>query len=222
MSRKVATTRGRSRATPGGRPSRREATAEQAPELPARPAREQSPTPSRRGIREGTRGSPTLVVGGAGFVGSNLVRRLLDDGVERVVVVDNFLSSEPDNIPEDPRVEVREGSIADDAVLAALDDEFEHVFHLATYHGNQSSIADPLADHENNLLTTLRLFERLRSFRRLERVVYASAGCVLAKGGDGTETEVAPLDLDSPYQISKLAGEMYALHYHRTHGLPVA
>jgi nucleoside-diphosphate-sugar epimerase len=161
-------------------------------------------------------------VGGAGFVGSNLVRRLLDDGVERVVVVDNFLSSEPDNIPEDPRVEVREGSIADDAVLAALDDEFEHVFHLATYHGNQSSIADPLADHENNLLTTLTLFERLRSFRRLERVVYASAGCVLAKGGDGTETEVAPLDLDSPYQISKLAGEMYALHYHRTHGLPVA
>ena len=163
-----------------------------------------------------------LVVGGAGFVGSNLVRRLLADGAERVVVVDNFLSSEPDNLPGDARLELREGSIADDAVLDALGDEFEHAFHLATYHGNQSSIADPLADHDNNLLTTLKLFERLRGFRRLERVAYASAGCVLVKGGDGTEVDVAPLDLDSPYQISKLAGEMYALHYHRTHGLPVA
>jgi nucleoside-diphosphate-sugar epimerase len=176
----------------------------------------------KEGGRGGTRDSPTLVVGGAGFVGSNLVRGLLAEGARRVVVVDNFLSSEPDNLPDDPRVELREGSIADDRVLAALDDEFAHVFHLATYHGNQSSIADPLADHENNLLTTLKLFERLRSFRRLERVVYASAGCVLAKGGDGTEVDVAPLDLDSPYQISKLAGEMYALHYHRAHGLPVA
>ena len=174
------------------------------------------------GVRGGTRGSPTvLVVGGAGFVGSNLVRRLLEDGADRIVVVDNFLSSEPDNLPDDARVELREGSIADDRVLGALDDEFAHAVHLATYHGNQSSIAAPLADHEHNLLATLKLFERLRTFRRLERVVYASAGCVLAKGGDGTEVDVAPLDLDSPYQISKLAGEMYALHYHRTHGLPI-
>jgi nucleoside-diphosphate-sugar epimerase len=163
----------------------------------------------------------TLVVGGAGFVGSNLARRLLAEGAGRVVVVDNFLSSEPDNLPADARLEVREGSIADDAVLAGIDDSFEHVFHLATYHGNQSSIADPLADHEHNLLATLKLFEHLRGLRRVQRVVYASAGCVLAKGGDGSEVDVAPLDVDSPYQISKLAGEMYALHYHRTHGLPV-
>jgi UDP-glucose 4-epimerase len=164
---------------------------------------------------------PVLVVGGAGFVGSNLVRRLLADGVERIVVVDNLLSSERDNLPDDPRVELREGSIADDDVLAVLDDEFDRVFHLATYHGNQSSIADPLADHDNNLVTTLKLFERLKGFRRVERVVYSSAGCVLSKEGNGREADVAPLDLDSPYQISKLAGEMYALYYGRAHGLPV-
>jgi nucleoside-diphosphate-sugar epimerase len=163
----------------------------------------------------------TLVVGGAGFVGSNLVRRLLRDGADRVVVVDNLLSSERDNLPDDGRVELLIGSIADDGVLAALEDEFEQVFHLATYHGNQSSIADPLADHDNNLLTTLKLCERLAGFDRLERVVYSSAGCVLSRGGDGTEVDETPLDLDSPYQISKIVGEMYAVYYGRAHGLPV-
>ena len=74
-----------------------------------------------------------------------------------------------ENLPDDPRVELVEGSIADDDVLGALDDEFDVVFHLATYHGNQSSIANPLADHDNNLITTLKLFERLKEFKRLGR-----------------------------------------------------
>ncbi|HXZ56500.1 MAG TPA: NAD-dependent epimerase/dehydratase family protein [Gaiellaceae bacterium] len=166
-----------------------------------------------------------LVVGGAGFVGGNLVRELLTRGEERVVVVDNFLSSEPENVPEDPRVELREGSIADDAILAGIDDEFDYVFHLATYHGNQSSIADPLADHEHNLLTTLKLFEHVKSFQRLEMLVYAASGCTLAPHTYGEAEAVVedgpvPLDLDSPYQISKVVGEFYAVYYHRMHGLP--
>ena len=167
----------------------------------------------------------TLVVGGAGFVGGNLVREQLARGADRVVVVDNFLSSELENVPEDPRVELREGSIADDAILAGIDDEFDHVFHLATYHGNQSSIADPLADHEHNLITTLKLFERIRDFRRLRKVVYAASGCTLAPHTYGEAEAVVedgpvPLDLDSPYQISKVVGEFYAVYYHRMHGLP--
>jgi len=166
-----------------------------------------------------------LVVGGAGFVGGNLVRELLTRGEERVVVVDNFLSSEPENVPEDPRVELREGSIADDAILAGIDDEFDYVFHLATYHGNQSSIADPLADHEHNLLTTLKLFEHVKSLQRLEMLVYAASGCTLAPHTYGEAEAVVedgpvPLDLDSPYQISKVVGEFYAVYYHRMHGLP--
>jgi nucleoside-diphosphate-sugar epimerase len=166
-----------------------------------------------------------LVVGGAGFVGGNLVRELLARGADRVVVVDNFLSSELENVPEDPRVELREGSIADDAILAGIDDEFDHVFHLATYHGNQSSIADPLADHEHNLITTLKLFERVKDFSRLRKLVYAASGCTLAPHTYGEAEAVeedgpVPLDLDSPYQISKVVGEFYAVYYHRMHGLP--
>jgi nucleoside-diphosphate-sugar epimerase len=178
--------------------------------------------PLAEGIRARRRGdvlappmNRVLVVGGAGFVGSNLVRRLLRDGVENVLVVDNFLSSEPDNLPADDRLAVVEGSIADDTVLDRLEG-FDALFHLATYHGNQSSIADPLADHDNNLLTTLKLYERLRRLP-VGRVVYASAGCVTA----GPETDEVSLDLDSPYAISKLAGEMYSLWYGRAHGLPV-
>jgi nucleoside-diphosphate-sugar epimerase len=171
-------------------------------------------------------GSRSLVVGGAGFVGSNLVRLLLTEGAEYVLVVDNLLSSERENLPPDPRVELVEASIADDDVLASLEDGFDVVYHLATYHGNQSSIANPLEDHENNLITTLKLFERLRGFERLRKVVYSASGCTLAphevyEGAQAVSEEGAvPLDLDSPYQISKVVGEFYSVYYHRQHGLP--
>jgi UDP-glucose 4-epimerase len=170
--------------------------------------------------------SRVLVVGGAGFVGSNLVRMLLADGARSVVVVDNLLSAEKENLPADPRVELIAESITSDVVLSGLEDEFDYVFHLATYHGNQSSIADPLADHENNTLTSLKLFERLHTFKNLKKVVYSSAGCTVAeKTFDEAHAtkEDAPvgLYLDSPYQISKIVGEFYANYYFRQYGLPV-
>jgi UDP-glucose 4-epimerase len=171
------------------------------------------------------RGSRALVVGGAGFVGSNLVRRLLRDEISRVIVIDNLLSAERENLPDDPRIHFVEASIADPAVLAALADEHDYIWHLATYHGNQSSIANPLEDHENNLITTLRLLERVRDFKALRRFVYAASGCVLAPHtfADAEPVEEdggAPFDLDSPYQISKVVGEFYSVYYHKQHGVP--
>ena len=170
-------------------------------------------------------GKHVLVVGGAGFVGSNLIRALLGDAAASVLVVDNLLSAERENVPVDDRVTLVEGSIADDEVLAGLPDRLEVVFHLATYHGNQSSIADPLTDHENNTLTTLKLLERLKDLPGLEKVVYASAGCTVAeKTYDETSatSEDAPISLwhDSPYQISKIVGELYANYYLLRHGMP--
>ena len=171
------------------------------------------------------RGERVLVAGGAGFVGSNLVRRLLAEQAAEVVVVDNLLSAERDNVPADDRVRFVEGSIADPLVLESLDDDFDYVWHLATYHGNQSSIANPLEDHENNLITTLRLLERMRDFKRMRRLVYSASGCVLAPHtfDDAKPVEEdgdAPFDLDSPYQISKIVGEFYCVYYHRHHGVP--
>lgn len=167
-----------------------------------------------------------LVVGGAGFVGSNLVRALLGAGVARVVVIDNLLSAERENLPDHPVLEFREGSITDDRILAGMADDFDFVFHLATYHGNQSSIANPLADHEHNALSTLKLFEHIKGFKKLRRVVYSGAGCAVAeKTFDQARatSEDAPISLamDSPYSISKIIGEFYSVYYHRQHGLPV-
>lgn len=166
-----------------------------------------------------------LVVGGAGFVGSNLVLKLLEMDPSQVVVVDNLLSSEASNVPADSRVTFICGSITDDSILRNLPDNLDYAFHLACYHGNQSSIANPLADHENNTLTTLKLFERLKDISSLKKVVYAAAGCAVAeKTFDEAvaTTENAPVSLfhDSPYSISKLIGEMYGNYYHRAHGLP--
>ena len=174
----------------------------------------------------GIAGAAVLVTGGAGFVGRNLVETLLTLGARRIHIIDNLLSAERDNVPDDSYVQFTERSVADDAVLGALEDEYDFIFHLATYHGNQSSIHDPLADHANNTVTTLKLYERIRSFRKLKKVVYSSAGCSVAeKTFDATqatvETDFVSVHQDSPYSISKVLGEFYSSYYCRQHGLPV-
>lgn len=170
-------------------------------------------------------GKKILVVGGAGFVGSNLCHMLMARSPARLIIVDNLLSSDPCNLPAGEAMQFVMGSITNDRILRELPRDLNFVFHLACYHGNQSSIADPLADHENNTLTTLKLFDTLKDFKALEKVVYAAAGCAVAEKtyGDATATrEDAPVSLfhDSPYSISKLVGELYGNFYFQRHGLP--
>lgn len=175
---------------------------------------------------ESFKDSNILVVGGAGFVGSNLVKMLLKgESPQRVTVVDNFLSAEKFNLPSDKRLDVIEGSIASDQVLAKLQDNLHYVFHLATYHGNQSSIANPLADHENNTLTTLKLMNHMKNFKNVRKLVYSSAGCSVAKktfdsAQATTEDDPIALIQDSPYSISKIIGEFYSVYFFRQHKLP--
>jgi nucleoside-diphosphate-sugar epimerase len=171
-------------------------------------------------------GMKFLVVGGAGFVGSTIVKHILQHDPRQVIIVDNLLSAERTNIPDHPTVVFQHGSITQDTILAGLPEDLDYVFHLATYHGNQSSMANPLADHENNTLTTLKLYERIKNFPHLKKVVYASAGCTVAeKTFDQAHAtqEDAPVSLflDSPYQISKIIGEFYSNYYFMHHGLPV-
>lgn len=173
----------------------------------------------------GFSGARVLVVGGAGFVGSNLVHKILEQGPREIIVVDNLLSSDISNIPADPCVRFVFGSITEDKILAALPDDLDYAFHLACYHGNQSSIADPLADHDNNTLTSLKLFERLKELKSLKKVVYAAAACAVAEktyDAPAATTEDQPVTLyhDSPYSISKIIGELYGNYYYQQHQLP--
>ncbi len=172
-------------------------------------------------------GSRVLIVGGAGFVGSNLTRYILATSTQvQITLIDNLLSAEKDNIPKDHRVHFVEGSISDDLIVHQLDDMYDYIFHLATYHGNQSSIHDPLADHQNNTLTTLKLFEKVKLHKKLKKIVYSSAGCAVAEktfdeAKASKEVDLVSLEMDSPYSISKIIGEFYSKYYFKQHQLPV-
>lgn len=167
-----------------------------------------------------------LVVGGAGFIGSNLVHMLLAQDPSQIIIVDNLLSSDVSNIPADSRVRFVFGSITNDRILAGLPVDLDYAFHLACYHGNQSSIADPFADHDNNTYTSLKLFDRLKDIKSLKKVVYAAAACAVAEktyDQPTATTEDQPVTLyhDSPYSISKIIGELYGNYYFLQHKLPI-
>ncbi len=169
--------------------------------------------------------SKILIIGGAGFVGSNLVEKLLNYNVKDIWIVDNLLSADIDNIVKNDKIKFIYGSISDDKIILKLPLDFDYIFHLATYHGNQSSMHNPLADHENNTLTTLKVCEYFKNSTNLKKIVYSSAGCVAAEKtydephATSEDTNVS-LYLDSPYQMSKIFGEFYGNYYFKHHNLP--
>ena len=168
----------------------------------------------------------SVVIGGAGFVGSWVVDEILKDPSTRVTIVDNLISSEKWNISLDPRVTFIEGSATDVNVLKSIKDKVDYVYQLACFHGNQSSIARPLDDFENGLKTTLVTLEWVKHFNPQARVIYSGAGCAVAEKtwGEPTaveERESTSLLHDSPYSISKITGEMYCLYYAKQQNLDV-
>jgi UDP-glucose 4-epimerase len=162
-----------------------------------------------------TTGTP-LVVGGAGFIGSALVRLLAAQGPVRVL--DDLSTGHAANIDGVDGVEFVRGSLLDpDAARTAMRGA-SRVYHLATL-GVRHSIHDPVANHEVNATGTLRLLELARELGT-ERFVYVSTSEVY-----GT-AETVPMDEDHPtrphtvYGGAKLAGEAYTRAYHTTYGLP--
>jgi UDP-glucose 4-epimerase len=168
----------------------------------------------------------SLVVGGAGFVGSWVVENLLKETNGEIFIVDNLLSSEKSNISGSSRVHFIEGSASDEKILNQIDVDLKQVFHLACFHGNQSSIENPLMDLENNMKPTLTVLNWVEKKFPSARVVYTGAGCAVAPKTWDTPTGVpevdeTPLLHDSPYSISKVTGEMYAKYFADRRGLDV-
>lgn len=155
-----------------------------------------------------------VVTGGAGAIGSHLVRRLLESGTNRVLVIDNLVSGYRWLVPDDPRVIFCNLDVAClDAATLALSDAT--VFHLAAFFANQNSVDHPEDDLHTNGLGTLRVL-KWAAETGCRRVVYASAGCSIAGHGHTEpirEDMPVSLELDTPYQITKALGEFYCNYY---------
>jgi UDP-glucose 4-epimerase len=168
----------------------------------------------------------SVVVGGAGFVGSWVVEELLKHPQAKVTIIDNLVSSEKWNISTNSRVTFIEGSAANFSTFERISDPIDTLYQLACFHGNQSSIARPLDDLENGLKTTLTTLEWIKNNSPKTRVVYSGAGCAVAEKTWESPNAIEEIDLtsllhDSPYSISKITGEMYCLFYAQHHKLDV-
>lgn len=156
-----------------------------------------------------------LVTGGAGFIGTNLVRRLSRQGHE-VAVFDDLSVGRRENLAG-LTVEFIAGDVLDlSAVRLAVRDR-EAIVHLAAQTGVPGSLEDPRRDCEVNVLGTLNMLEAARQ-AEVRRVVFASSNAPLGRQSPPADPDKAPLPV-SPYGASKLAGEGYCLAYHGSWGL---
>lgn len=177
-------------------------------------------------------GSPSvLVTGGAGFIGSHLAERLLDDG-RRVVVLDNFDEFYDPSIKrrnvaaalERPGYRLVEGDIRDGEALDSLlgSERFDTVVHLAARAGVRPSIEDPLLCASVNLDGTTRLLEACRR-HDIERFIFGSSSSVYGNNPRVPFSEEHPVDHPiSPYAATKKSGEVLCHVYHHLYGMHVA
>ena len=158
-----------------------------------------------------------LVTGGAGFIGSNMVRRLVRDG-HRVTVLDSLLSGLRSNLDPFPQVEFIEGDVRDaDAVERAVAGS-EVVFHLAASVGTPRSIDFPVDDAEINVIGTIRVLEASRR-AGVRKVVTASSASVYGELMTLPIGEEHPVEPDSPYAATKLCQEKLCLAWSRLYPL---
>jgi len=164
-----------------------------------------------------------LVTGGAGCVGSNLCKKLSELNVRKVVILDDLSSAYEWNIPKAKNIQFIKGSILDEGMLKrAFKERPEYVFHLAAHFANQNSVDNPEKDlmiNGNGILRVLQYAHLLS----VKRFVYSSSGC----GVYGLESNMPfeehdiSIKLHTPYQVTKLLGELYTNYFHNLYGLPI-
>ena len=171
---------------------------------------------------EAYKGQVVLVTGGAGAIGSNLTSALAEAGA-RVIVLDDLSSAERWNVPSLPGVMFVEGDILNEVKLKRV--FFERptvVYHLAAFFANQNSVDHPKRDLMVNGMGTLRLLE-YSVFTGVERFVYASSGCSIygSSAPLPLREEFMSMHLSTPYQITKMLGELYCNFFYHHYDLKV-
>ena len=175
----------------------------------------------------------SLVTGGAGFIGSNLVRRLLEEGSE-VVVIDDLSTGLREHLPWSPKLTFIEADLAEIADLDRLVRRCEFVFHLAAQVGNIRSIQDPVRDARANLIATVRILDACRD-SSVRKIVCSASAAAFGEAQTTPIREDHPQRPESFYALSKMAAEWYAvlassllklptvcLRYFNVFGLPFA
>jgi len=163
-----------------------------------------------------------LVTGGAGAIGSNLTRALVKAGA-RVIILDDLSSASRWNVPSLPGVLFVEGDVLDEVKLKRVFFERPRiVFHLAAFFANQNSVDHPERDLMVNGMGTLRLLE-YAVLTGVDRFVYASSGCSIygSSAPLPLREEFMSMHLSTPYQITKMLGELYCNFVHHHYGLKV-
>jgi UDP-glucose 4-epimerase len=159
-----------------------------------------------------------LVTGGAGFIGSNLVRCLVASG-EHVRVLDNLATGFLDNLRDtNGSVEVVSGDVRDPDSVRRTAAGVDVIYHLAALSSVGRSLADPLGVHATNADGTLNVLLAAREFG-VRRVVYASSSSIYGDSPTLPKHEAMPVDPRSPYAASKLAGEAYSRAFARAYGV---
>ncbi len=163
--------------------------------------------------------SRALVTGGAGFIGSNIVRLLLAKGHE-VTVLDNLSSGYEKNLGPFPGIRFIRGDVRDAAAVREAMKEARVVFHLAASVGNARSIENPIEDAEINHLGTLRVLEAARE-AGVAKLVFSSSAGIFGELRTLPIREDHPAEPRSPYGASKLAAEKQCLAHAYLYGLEV-
>lgn len=161
-----------------------------------------------------------VVTGGGGFIGSNIVRMLLERSYE-VRVLDDFSTGYRENLEPFPTVDVVEGDVRDPTVVGEALGTADIVFHVAAAVGNLQSIENPIRDSEVNVLGTLNVLEAARR-KRVRRVVYSSSAAIFGELKQLPIAEDHPIEPNSPYGVSKLAAEKMCFAYASLYELDVA
>jgi UDP-glucose 4-epimerase len=163
----------------------------------------------------------TIVTGGAGFIGSHLVDRLLADGHE-VVVLDNFSTGHAENIiqhKENKNFEVYKADISNHEAICHHFEKKDWVFHLAAFADIVPSIKYPLEYHNSNVSGTISVLEAARK-NGIKRFIYTASSSCYGIPDIYPTSETAEIRTQYPYALTKYIGECYVLHWAKVYKLP--
>jgi nucleoside-diphosphate-sugar epimerase len=165
-----------------------------------------------------------LVTGGAGAIGSNLCRSIANLGAEKVIILDDLSASYEWSVPNLPNVLFVKGSITNDIDLKRVFHEKpKYIYHLAAFFANQNSVDYPEKDLLVSQLGTIKLLEYAVNQGGIKRFIYAGSGCAIygSEAPLPLKEDFISMHLTTPYQISKMAGELYCNFYWHHYGLPI-